>query len=160
MQSQMWDWLRWEVVKDEKGEFVRNPDGSYKISEKPELTSVQGALRPIQLWEYVMPEKGVKIIDDKIVETDNLIEFFAMLNERDPTNYRKDMVAPLWILRKAFGAEKIPEMPDLKNKELYQITRKYVPSNGFGVATYASGIRKEKMIYMPQGDKMYYQEGL
>lgn len=160
MRAQMWKWLRWPVLKDEKtGEFLKNPDGTYKLGE-PILTKVQGALRPIQLWEYVIPEKGVKFVDGKIVETDNLPEAFAMMNERKPWQTRPDMVVPLWILRKAFGAEKIPEMPILQEKEPHMITEKFVPSNGNGVAVYAAGIRKDKMIFMPDGKELYWQEGL
>jgi len=162
MRSQSWFWLRYKVLKDEKGEFLKNPDGSYKISENPEITLVQGALRPIQLWEYVLPEKIFTHMDEKgnPIIVDSLPHVFAMMNERHPWEMRPEMKAPLWVIRKLMGAEKIPEMPILQEKDPQEITSKFVPANGYGVATYAVGIKKDKMIFMPDKGELYYQEGL
>ena len=60
METQMFIWKRQRLLRDEKGNFI--PDGidengneKFKRGNE-ELTKVQGALRPMQIFEYTVPE--------------------------------------------------------------------------------------------------------
>ena len=86
MQSQMFPWR----VKDPK-------------TGNEEVFGAQGALRPIQLWEYVFPEE-------------HLQEVLTMLNLQNGNKghwgngWAKNKLAQA-ALRKVLGAEPVPNMP-------------------------------------------------
>jgi len=147
METQMFDWKRQPLLKDDKGNFIKNEDGTYKRGPD-QFTRVQGALRPIEFWEYVFPQESLQ-------------EVLAMQN---PVHKVYDQLRPevnrfAWLLRKMTGAHKIPDMPELKKKESWEITKKYVPMMGMGV--YPIGIKDDITadIIFP-GNERWYQEGL
>ncbi len=106
MQSQFFPWKR-KVLK----------------TGKEKTTWVQGALRPVELWEYVFPEESLN-------------EVLAMMGI-DPKrkDYALDKVRQK-ILQKALGAKPIPKnLPRAENLRL--IINK-------GVSAHPIGIKKDK----------------
>jgi len=109
---------------------------------KDELIQVQGALRPIQLWEYVFPEEV-------------LPDVLSMLNLQDYTA-RPEMKKIQWILKKGLGLQPVPKFPEQKPMR-YQ----YMD----GVAVYPIGIKPDVKQDYPdfkdaKSSKGYNQEGL
>ena len=138
----MFNWTRKPLVKDKDGKFILKEDGTYERGAD-EFTRVQGALRPIQLYEYVFPKEC-------------LPEVAAMLGMHDIKSTRPEISNFSWILRKMMKLKPWPEFPELKGKTTQQITSKYVPLQG--IAAYPIGIREDdKKDYPNYG---YYQEGL
>lgn len=131
-----------KTVLHKKGDIIYNEDGTEK--ELITLTKVQGALRPFELWEYVIPQESLQ-------------EVLAMQNAHQHP-LRKDIQAVAWGLRKLMGAKKIPDMPDLAKKEYWQVTDKFIPMAG--MAVYPIGIREDPTQDFIFGDVGYYQEGL
>jgi len=119
MQSQFWKWTRTNLK-----------------TKKEEITQVQGALRPVELWEYVFPEECMD-------------EVFTMMNVQIPKgNYWGLSALNRELLRKGIGkdVQKIPK---------YNIvpTNKYVELRG--VAIYPIGIKKD-----PVGELYDYKQEL
>ncbi len=125
-----------------------------------ELKMVQGALRPIQIWEYVFPEES---LNDVLVGMD----------VKKPIE-RKEIKNISWAIRKMLKLEQIPILGDIKGTG-------YIPQgkvNGVkmppsivhdmtveGVALYPLGIKKDfkKDHHFTLGDGSevnYFQEGL
>lgn len=128
MQSQMFNWKRNQLLKDASGAFIKNPDGTYKLGAD-ELTKVQGALRPIQFWEYAFPQESLQ-------------EVLAMMNlHKNYGKFRPEWNKYAWLMRKILKIKPIPEMPELRTKESWQITQKYVPMEA--VAAYCIGIKED-----------------
>lgn len=150
METQMFDWKRQPLLRGKDGSFLKNPDGSY-MRGKEELTRVQGALRPLQLYEYVFPEECYP-------------EVLGMMEMQNRTGKeRKEFRAPAWILRKAMGLKPMPIMDKIKDLSRDQITNKYVPTEA--LAIYPVGIKsdiKQDFIFnLKDGSQIgYYQEGL
>ena len=149
MQAQMFDFRQKPLLKDAQGNFIQNADGTYQRGAEM-MTRVQGALRPIELWEYVFPEESLQ-------------EVIAMCGQIKSYNQLRPEVAKVaWPLRKLMGAEKIPDMPEFQKKEPWEVTQKYIPMHGLGI--YFLGMRKDnKQDYIfdtPQGKIGFYQEGL
>ena len=149
MQTQMFNWKRQPLLRDKDGKFIKNEDGTYKRGAE-EFTKVQGALRPIQLYEYIFPKEC-------------LPEVLGMMDLHKQGELRPEMKKVAWLLRKGMGAKPMPDIPEIKDKEIYQITNKFVPTNA--VATYPIGIReditKDFLFKLGDGtDAGYYQEGL
>jgi len=147
METHMFWWKRQPLLKDEKGEYLKNEDGTYKRGAD-ELTKVQGALRPIQLFEYVFPKEC-------------LGEVLAMLNKHKEgeLKLRPEVNTPAWVLRKLMKLKPIPVIPEIQNKEKWQITDKYTPSETMGI--YLIGIKDDPIqdyIFGKEGG--WYQEGL
>lgn len=148
METQMFNWKRENLNFCECGQPLVGHDDNVckfkKFTPRVEYTKVQGALRPIQLFEYVFPKESLQ-------------EVLAMMNcHKNYNKLRPEMAKVAWILRKGTGAEVIPDMPELENKESYEITQKYVPMQG--MAVYPVGIRKDAEQEYPQYG--YRQEGL
>lgn len=102
LQSQFFPWERTNLDTNEKQQAL-----------------VQGALRPIELWEYVFPEEHLNEVCSAmgIVNPDNSI------NYGDFAGYKKAMLP---FLRKALGADKLP-------KELqFKPTNRVMRVEGFG----------------------------
>jgi len=99
---------------------------------KEEITSVQGALRPVELWEYVFPEES-------------LPEVLAMLDiqnlEEGKYGLSKSKMA---LLRKSLGCTKIPKIPDAEKQHII---------SKIGVGIHPIGIRKDK-----KGEMMGYEQ--
>jgi hypothetical protein len=91
-------------------------------TKKQEITAVQGALRPIELWEYVFPEEA-------------LPEVKAMLGI---TEDRKDYALSRLktkILQKALGCKDVPKTKQVPN---------YRPMISKGVSSHIIGVKKDK----------------
>jgi len=149
METKMFLWKRQPLKRDKDGKYVKNKDGSYDRGD-PITTRVQGALRPIQLYEYVFPEEC-------------LPEVLAMMELHKGDKLRPEVAAPAWALRKMLGAKPVPVFDEIKDKKSEEITDKYVPTNA--VATYPIGIRedpkKDFVFKLPDGtEDGWYQEGL
>lgn len=154
MQAQMFNFPQTPILKDDKGEFIKegvDEEGNiiYKKGT-PSVKRVQGALRPMQLWEYVYPEECHG-------------EFLAMLQQHKPTTLRKEMLPVAWTLRKAMHLTKVPLIVAHESKESWEITDKFIPTSA--VATYLIGSRKDKkrdfLFTLADGTKAgFYQEGL
>jgi hypothetical protein len=147
LETQMFPFSQLPILKDEKGNFLKNEDGTYKHADKPlDGIKVQGALRPIQLYEYIFPEEC-------------LPQVLAMMGlNKDYDNMRPEMTPISWTLRKMLHLQKIPDMPDVKKKEAWEITQDIIPY--LGVAVYPIGIKKDSKQDFIFGDKGYFQEGL
>jgi len=152
MQTQMFWWKRQPLLKDKDGKFIKTGEVDKEgnpIYErgKEEVTKVQGALRPIQLWEYVIPEECMG-------------EALAMLgkHKEEQLKLRPEVNSPAWALRKLLKLQKVPVIPEIQDKEVYQITDKYIPMNA--VAVYPLGVKKDKKHDFIFGKEGYYQEGL
>lgn len=154
MQSQMFWWKRQPLLKDEKGEYILDgvdEDGKPKYKRGAEQTTrVQGALRPIQLWEYVLPEEC-------------LPEMLAAMNLHQVNKLRPEVSKVAWVLRKGMGAKPIPMFPQLQGKTSQELTTRYIPHDS--VATYPIGVKYDKKhdYIFSKGTKFqeaWYQEGL
>ena len=127
MQAQMFDWKRTNLA-----------------TGKEEVSGVQGALRPIQLWEYVFPEES-------------LGEVLAMLGIQDfDLPEKKYPPVKMAMLRKMLGCEKLPKIPDVKPNRYIEMR---------GVAIIPIGIKRDPRLDFPQfatpeAPKGYNQEGL
>jgi len=126
---------------------------------KEELTIVQGALRPIQFWEYIFPEeclgdvlKGMQI-SGPIIRPE--VKNFA------------------WMLRKVLRLQNIPSMEEINKMTqvgyipLGTLNDKQMPPLPVhtmfmeGVAVYPVGTRKDpKQDYDWKEHGRYHQEGL
>ncbi len=125
---------------------------------KEELSFVQGALRPIQFWEYVFPDESLN-------------DILAAMRITGPIE-RPEIKTATWLLRKMLKLEQIP-----KNENI--AATGYVPQgtlngkqmpvspvhNMFveGIACYPVGIKKDpKKDYdwSNIGQGKYFQEGL
>lgn len=112
---------------------------------KEELHEVQGALRPIQIWEYIFPEES---LDDVLTS----------MKINKPIE-RPEIKKIAWLMRKMLGLQNIPVMKDFK-------ATGYIPTgtlNGGkmpalpvhsmfidGVATYPLGIKRDERKDFPQ----------
>lgn len=143
LQAQMFKWQRQPLLKDEKGNFIINPDGIFSRGN-PVFTKVQGSLRPLQFYEYVFPKEA-------------LPEVLAMLRIHDKFNTVMPAMKPVrYILKKIMGGRNIPDLPELKGKEGWQITDKYIPLDGVGIHPVC--IKDDVTQDYP--DFGFYQEGL
>ena len=117
METQMFNWKRQPLLKDDKGNYIQdgeNEDGSPKFKRgNEEFTRVQGALRPIQFYEYVFPEEC-------------LGEVLAMMNihKEASLKLRPEVATPAWFVRKIMKLKPVPIIPELQDKETWQITNK------------------------------------
>jgi hypothetical protein len=121
LQSQMFNWQTY--------------DG---ITKKPKpIKMVQGALRPIELFEYIFPKES-------------LGEVLAMLNIKDSDGNYGNVKgkAHMELMRKMLGARRIPKV------EFNGISR-FVPKRA--VAIHPIGIKDDEMRIVDDRD---YQEAL
>ncbi len=165
MNSQMFTWKRTPLLKDKDGKFIKDgmdEEGRQKYKRGKEgLSRIQGALRPIQMFEYVFPREGVQSINGKLVPSDNLAEALAMMNLQSAFPLRPEVQKIGWMLRKSLGAKPIPQsvLDPIKEKNMQDITSKYVPMAG--MAVYPIGIKEDSThdYIFPNGEG-FYQEGL
>ncbi len=168
MQAQMWWWKRQPLLKDSEGNYIpygEDEDGTPKYKRGPEeLTKVAGALRPIQLWEYIIPEEGVGIFAGKQIQTSNLKELLAAMNLHHKDILRSEMKPLAWMVRKALHLKPVPEFPELFGKTTKELTQRFIPNKN-GVAVYPLGMKADKkqdyIFTLADGTKQgWYQEGL
>ena len=112
MQSQFFSWKRKNLK-----------------TNKEEITFVQGALRPVELWEYVFPEEA-------------LPDVLAMMNIDPKRNQPIFDKARLKILQKSLGAKPIP-----KNLPKAEIKRILISK---GVSSHPIGIKKDRRAKVPE----------
>ncbi len=161
METHMFWWKRQKLLKDKDGNFIKKADGTYERGAE-ELTKVQGALRPIELWSYVVPESEIIGVDKdkKFIERPMIQSLLAMFNMHKNHDMRPEIKNFSWILRKMMKLKPIPKMPDnIAKLPREAITEKFVPMEAFCV--YPIGIKddgKEDMIF-PDGQG-WYQEKL
>lgn len=112
-------------------------------TNQEEATMVQGALRPIQLFEYVVPNECIP-------------EALAMMGLHKNEKMRPEINNYAWILRKLMGLKKIEVPEEIAKKEGWQVTDKYVPMAG--MAVYPIGVKEDVVQEYPSYG--YKQEGL
>lgn len=164
METQWFLWARYPMLKDKDGKYI--PDGidengfpKFKVGEI-QPSRIQGSLRPIQLFEYVFPKDGIRMVNGKpeVAPNTNFYEALAMMNCHSCFPLRKEISLPGWALRKMMGAKPIPQeiLDAVKDKKREEITEKFVPMDGHAV--YPIGIRDDSTHdYQEYG---YRQEGL
>ena len=154
VETQMFNWKRQPLLKDAQGKFIpdgEDENGAPKYKRGPEqVTRVQGALRPIEFYEYVFPQEC-------------LPEVLAMMNLHKGDNLRPEVAAPAWIARKIMKLKPVPKFPELYDKTTQELTSRFIPTTT--VATYPIGVRsdfkKDFIFTFPNGQtEGWYQEGL
>ena len=123
MQSQFFPWKR---INKDTGE--------------EEVTMVQGALRPVELWEFVFPKES-------------LPEVLAMLNLQHGHKDYALTDAKIAMIRRMLKCGKIPKMPEAVRRNIISES---------GMAIHGIGIKDDVMgeMYDPQQEKTYKQEML
>lgn len=146
MQTQMWNFEQTPLLKDKEGNFLKDDKGDYIRGEK-RVTRVQGALRPIQLWEYIVPEQSMP-------------EVLAMLNQHKYADLRPGVSHSAWMLRKMMGLKPVNQyrVKEHQTKSYHELTQKYIPHEA--VATYLIGIKEDITKDFIFGKDGFYQEGL
>jgi len=148
METQMFKFPQTPLMPDGLGGFMKDKDGNFIRAEKPLPNLVQGALRPIELWEYVFPDQSLQ-------------EVLAMQGLQNSFPLRPEVNNYAWIVRKLMGAKPIPKdvLNDIKGKKSWEITKKNVPMAG--MAVYPLGIKLDQThdFTFPNGAG-FYQEGL
>lgn len=137
METQMFNWKRQRLTKKEDGTFER---GAW------EMTRVQGALRPIELWEYVFPQESLQ-------------EVLAMMGQqKNAYHMRPEITNFAWVMRMMMKAKKLPDL-GIQDKQTHEITQKFVPMSG--MAVYPIGIREDAIADIDFGKEgAWYQEHL
>jgi len=154
--SQMEDWKA--LMRAQRFPWKRK---NLKTGEE-EQDVVQGALRPIQIWEYVFPEESLN-------------DVLGNLQIEGPIE-RPEIKSISWALRKMLKLKQIPKMPEGGYKvsgytPLGTINGKPmapIPANNMymqGVAVYPIGIKeditKDYKFKLENGEEVEYnQEGL
>lgn len=108
MQSQMFPWVRTNLK-----------------TGKEEIERVQGALRPIELWEYVFPEEHLDEVCTMLGKSDNAGSYWGTGSAK----------YGLPLLRKALDVKKLPDIKSVP-------TSRYIPHEGLGIEVI--GIKKDK----------------
>jgi len=147
METQMFPFPQTPLKKDKDGKFIKKEDGTYERGET-NITRVQGALRPIQLWEYIVPEQSMP-------------EVLAMLNQHKKADLRPGVAQAAWALRKMMGLKPVDQyrVEEHQDKNWYDLTSKYIPTEA--VATYLVGIKEDiTKDFVFSDTQGFYQEGL
>lgn len=122
---------------------------------KWEDTFVQGMLRPIQLWEYVVPKESPTIYGDfKCPMNDNVNEVLARLNLNDADHYEPKYIGKyVKFAGKAMG---------LKPFEPTKPLKKVIPSfHDKGISIIPIGLKEDEVKEYDFKDAgRYYQEGI
>ena len=129
-------------------------------TNKEELKMLQGALRPIQLWEYVFPKESLN----------DVLGAMDIKGEK----LRPEVNAPAWMLRKFMKLEPIPK-EDKRTVTGYrpfgELNKEKMPVIPIcdlrtkGVAVYPIGIKQDKTMNhhfkLEDGSEVdFYQEGV
>lgn len=177
METQMFNFKQIPLEKDDKGNFI--PDGEeedgtkkfkhikypvdqvdfatgkvlHKKGEDIVITKqVQGCLRPLVMFEYVIPEEAYP-------EVIGMMDIESAVNAK----MRPEVRAPFWAARKLMHLKPFPKLPELVGKKQHEITERFVPHGK--IATYPVGVRKDKkqdfLFKLADGTSVgFYQEGL
>lgn len=90
-------------IKQDVDNFIRDLQGHFYTLERKDKDGkiekgwVQGALRPLQLWEYVIPDCGDNV--DRAINT-------IFQHEKNPVHTKLDKI--LKYFRKLIGAKEVP----------------------------------------------------
>lgn len=144
MGSQMFPWKRknLKVCKcghppeehDEKEGCKIKKCPCLKFEPREEIMRVAGTLRPIQLFEYVIPADGIPT--------------FLTMQGTLPTSFlhgaklRKETELIGWAIRKGMGLKKMPTYSKEEFDEALKNCYQYVPMDG--MAVYPLGIKEDK----------------
>ena len=125
METQMFNWER-----------------TNKTTGLKENTIVQGALRPIELWEYVFPEEHLQQVMNNMMFTEEAAKCYKHVSGKNLT---------MAVLRKALGAKPLPK---LEVKPIDKIMRMQ------GVAVEPIGVRADNRgaLKDPSNGIFYEQE--
>lgn len=117
---------------------------------KEELAYLQGALIPIQLWEYVFPEKS-PTPDGK--ETDNLNELLYSLDVKHKRHFvPKSLYKFISIVRRIMGLSPIPDAKESERQRMIHLQ---------GISIIPIGYKKDEVKNYDFGTAgKYHQEGL
>ncbi len=127
---------------------------------KEELKMVQGALRPIEIWEYVFPEES---LNDVLVGMDI----------KEPIQ-RKEIKNISWMIRKMLKLDQMPVLEDAKGTGYFppgKVNGEKIPPlivhdmKVEALAVYPLGIKKDfkkdHHFTLADGSEVdYFQEGL
>jgi len=108
MQSQLFSWERTNLS-----------------SGKKEIIPVQGALRPVELWEYVFPEEHLDQVLNNMMFTSESAKCYEHVKGKNIS---------MAVMRKALGAKPIPKFKIMPIDKMMRIN---------GVALEPIGIRKD-----------------
>jgi hypothetical protein len=107
---------------------------------KEEVIYVQGALRPVQLWEYVIPEECLEEVLSNMGMNDHI--------SNNPPAIKK----AAQIMRKMIGLKEIPTVESKIHDRMMQV---------FGVAVHPIGIKYEEKKEIDFGKEgRFFQEPL
>ncbi len=132
------------VILHRKGDIIYDKDG--KQVDLTILKMIQGALRPIQLYEYVHPKEA-------------LPEVLNMLGAINPDSACNPNQRPLaWVMRKMTGARPIKYPDVFEGKTIEQIPKRYC--KGEAIAISVIGVKDDITGDFLFGKEGYYQEGI
>ncbi len=177
METQMFDFIQIPLEKDKDGKFIpdgEDEDGVKKFKHIKYPTDqvdfetgkilhkkgediiikkqTQGSLRPILLFEYVIPEEAYP-------EVLGMMDIESAVNAK----MRPEVRAPFWAARKFMHLKPFPKVPELIGKKPHEITNRFIPHGK--IATYPVGVRKDEkkdfLFTLADGTTQgFYQEGL
>ena len=125
-------------IKQKRDIFVTQMQSQYfpwtrvnKETGKEETTFIQGALRPVELWEYVFPEES-------------LPQVLAMLNMQNlpSANYIPD--TKIAMIRRMLKCGKIPKIPTAERQHI--VTDEGMSLAGIGIKKDKRGVFDDKQF--------------
>lgn len=130
-----------------------------------EYKLVQGALRPIEMWEYVLPEECLQ----ECLAMQHTHDGKINLIKQDLNNLRPEVKNYALLMRKLLGLKEFPKFDKpmqygyAPDKDSPPFPVNWVPIDGFAV--YPIGIKEDKFQEFPNftdefSNKGYYQEGI
>jgi len=102
-----------------------------KFTPRREMQRVAGTLRPIQLFEYVIPEEVIPVF---LAMQGDLWKSFV-----HGQKLRKEITAPAWVLRKMMGLKPMPTYSQEEFNKILLNDYHFVPMAG--MAVYPIGIK-------------------
>lgn len=108
-------------IQQEIDKFKRDVQSQYfpfKIKDpktgEEKIIHIQGALRPVQLWEYVLPKECFN-------------EFYCSLQIGKQDGKYDYLNKYIWALRKMLSADKMPEVPEVPRRIIYNKNIHFIP---------------------------------
>lgn len=143
MGSQMFPWLRKNLKVCKCGHSVEGHNEEkgcltekcpcVKFEPREEIMRVAGTLRPIQLFEYVIPAPCIPTF---LAMQGNLWKSFL-----HGKKLRPEVNAIGWMLRKGMKLDKMPTYSQEEFNEAFKLLYQHVPMEG--MAVYPLGIKKD-----------------
>lgn len=113
-----------------------------KFEPREENVVVQGALRPIELWEYCLPEQFVP----------EILWYLGYDGTGNQVHDHEQGLKKLaWVFQKGLKLDKLPTF----DKDKLMITKRLIPRDALSI--YMLGYKKDAVKNFPWG---YEQEGL